>query len=98
MIISRLGLLPGHKVAESGTGTCSLSVSLIKTIYPKGHLFTFEFNEQRQKSAEQDFKNLGLTPFVTSIHRDVLGEGFLLDEKVKAESMDAVFLDLPRPE
>lgn len=98
MIISRLKLMPGDRVVESGTGTGSLSVSIIKTIFPQGHLFTYEFNGQRQKKAEEDFKKLGIAPFVTSVHRDVLGEGFLLDGKVNSESVDAVFLDLPRPE
>ena len=41
---------------------------------------------------------MGLDPYVTSIHRDVLGEGFLLGDKVVPEEIDAVFLDLPRPE
>ena len=35
---------------------------------------------------------------MTTTHRDVLANGFLLDEKVTEESIDAVFLDLPRPE
>ena len=45
MITSRLGLKQGMKVVESGTGTGSLSVSLIKCVYPSGHLFTYEFNQ-----------------------------------------------------
>ena len=98
MVIGRLGLKPGSVVVESGTGTGSLSVSLIRTVYPKGHLFTYEFNKQRQLKAEEDFKGLGLGPYVTSTHRDVLGEGFLLPGKVAANQVDAVFLDLPRPE
>ena len=60
MVIHRLGLKPGCKVVESGTGTGSLSVSLCKTVLPKGKLFTFEFNELRVTKAIQDFKNLGL--------------------------------------
>jgi tRNA A58 N-methylase Trm61 len=39
-----------------------------------------------------------LDKYVTSTHRDVLSNGFLLDDKVTANSVDAVFLDLPRPE
>jgi len=44
MICNRLGLKPGCKVVESGTGTGSLSVSMCKAVFPKGHLFTYEFN------------------------------------------------------
>jgi tRNA (adenine57-N1/adenine58-N1)-methyltransferase len=31
-------------------------------------------------------------------HRDVLSNGFLLDDKVTPNSIDACFLDLPSPE
>jgi len=98
LILGRLGLKPGFKVVESGTGTGSLSVSIIKSVLPSGHLFTFEFNEKRQLSAKQDFENIGLSEYVTSTHRDVLSNGFLLDDKVKEDSIDAAFLDLPNPE
>lgn len=46
----------------------------------------------------EDFENLGLSSYVTSTHRDVLQNGFLLDDKVTKDSIDAVFIDLPRPE
>ena len=36
--------------------------------------------------------------FVTCTYRDVLSEGFLLEDSVKPDTIDAVFLDLPRPE
>ena len=100
MIVQRLGLKPGMKVVESGTGTGSLSVSMAKTIMneSKGHLYTFEFNQQRQEKANEDFVKLGLDSFITTTHRDVLTNGFLLDDKVTAGTMDACFLDLPSPE
>jgi len=98
MIVLKLGLHPGSKVAESGTGSGNLSVSMIKALFPKGHLYTFEFNEVRVQKAQQDFAQLGLDEYVTCTHRDVLAEGFFLDDKVTAGSMDACFLDLPSPE
>jgi tRNA (adenine57-N1/adenine58-N1)-methyltransferase len=39
-----------------------------------------------------------LAKFVTCTYRDVLSEGFLLEGSVSPDSVDAVFLDLPRPE
>ena len=65
---------------------------------PSGSLFTFEFNQNRKEKAEQDFIKTGLSKIITATHRDVLENGFLLEDKVKEESVDAVFLDLPRPE
>jgi tRNA (adenine57-N1/adenine58-N1)-methyltransferase len=40
---------------------------------------------------------MGLENYITVTHRDVLSCGFLLDDKVTDNSMDAVFLDLPSP-
>ena len=35
---------------------------------------------------------------MTSVHRDVLANGFKIDGKLEPGQADAVFLDLPRPE
>ena len=86
------------RVVESGTGSGSLSVSIAKAIYPKGHLYTFEFNEHRQLKAQVDFHNIGMDKYITATHRDVLSNGFLLDGEIEEGSIDAVFHDLPRPE
>ena len=101
-VLMRLELRPGLRVCESGTGSGSLSTSIVKTLMPTGHLFTFEFNEVRATKARSDFDRLGFKPYVTVTHRDVLGNGFILDgadpdSSVTECSIDAVFLDLPRP-
>ena len=41
---------------------------------------------------------MGLNNYITVTHRDVLSDGFLLDDKVTPETIDACFLDLPSPE
>ena len=99
----RLELRPGSQICESGTGSGSLSCSIIKALMPTGHLFTFEFSEDRVGKARTDFTNLGFKSYVTVTHRDVLSNGFLLEATddneggVAEGAMDAVFLDLPRP-
>ena len=104
-VLFRLQLRPNMRVVESGTGSGSLSVSLTKAIIPTGHLFTFEFNQDRVGKAKVDFKRLGLGDYITVTHRDVLTDGFLLnaedegsDERVTEKSIDAIFIDLPSPE
>ena len=76
----------------TGTGSGSLSHALIRTIAPTGHLHTFEFHELRAKVATQEFKDHGISQYVTVKQRDVCAEGFGLDHVA-----DAVFLDLPTP-
>lgn len=75
----RLELHPGVRVCESGTGSGSLSTSITKAVMPTGHLYTFEFNENRVGRARVDFANLGFRSYVTVTHRDVLANGFLLE-------------------
>ena len=43
-----------------GTGSASLSHALIRTIQPTGQLYTFEFHEERCKTAMQEFESHGI--------------------------------------
>lgn len=94
MIILQLEISPGSIVIECGTGSGSLSHALIRTVKPNGHLYTFEFHENRCAVAKEEFINHGLRDFVTTENRDVCENGF--GEHLK-EKVDAVFLDLPHP-
>lgn len=76
----------------SGTGSASLSHSIIRSILPDGHLYTFEFHKERAQKAEEEFKDHGLSDYVTVTHKDVCQFGFDLEDVA-----DAVFLDLPVP-
>ncbi|KAJ4801876.1 tRNA (Adenine(58)-N(1))-methyltransferase catalytic subunit TRMT61A [Rhynchospora pubera] len=93
-VVSYLEIVPGCVVLESGTGSGSLSTSLARAVAPSGHLFTFDFHEQRASSARADFQRNGLTSLITVTVRDIQGEGF---PKEHEGSVDAVFLDLPQP-
>ena len=68
----------------------------VDACYPViGFLYTFEFNEDRVKKARHDFEMLGSSKFIRCTHRNVLENGFELDDvDLRA---NAVFLDLPSP-
>ncbi|XP_076296268.1 tRNA methyltransferase 61 [Lasioglossum baleicum] len=94
LIIYLMNLIPGSVVIETGTGSGSLSHALARTVRPHGHLYTFDFHEQRVNVARSEFHRHGLGEFVTVTHRDVCKEGF--GEELKSK-VDAIFLDLPHP-
>lgn len=77
---------------EAGTGSGSLSHSILRTIAPSGHLNTFDFHQERVNTAIYEFKSHGLDHLVTCKQRDVCEQGFDLINEA-----DAVFLDLPKP-
>ncbi len=92
MVLYQLDLVPGKIVVEAGTGSGSLSHAITRTIAPNGHLYTFDFHEQRAALAKKEFKEHGIGHLVTAGHRDVCSDGFDLDRIA-----EAVFLDLPSP-
>ncbi|XP_029056073.1 tRNA (adenine(58)-N(1))-methyltransferase catalytic subunit TRMT61A [Osmia bicornis bicornis] len=94
LIIYLMDLAPGSIIIETGTGSGSLSHALIRAIRPHGHLYTFDFHEQRVNVAKIEFEKHGLSKFVTLNHKDVCMEGFGEQLRNKA---DAIFLDLPHP-
>ncbi|XP_023239309.1 tRNA (adenine(58)-N(1))-methyltransferase catalytic subunit TRMT61A-like [Centruroides sculpturatus] len=92
LIVLGLDLKPGSVVYEAGTGSGSLSHAIARTIAPNGHLYTFDFHEQRVNMAKEEFDAHGLSEIISVSQRDVCTDGFDVLEKA-----DAVFLDLPRP-
>jgi len=91
-ITMELDLRPGSIVVESGTGSGSLSHSIVRAIKPTGHLHTFDFHEKRVESAREEFESHGISQYITSKCADACTNGFGLEN-----CADAVFLDLPKP-
>ena len=64
----------------------------MKSIYPSGHLHTFDFHEDRANAARKEFQRHDCASVVSVQHKDVCKDGFNL-----INAADAVFLDLPMP-
>jgi tRNA (adenine57-N1/adenine58-N1)-methyltransferase len=111
-IASMLHLKPGSRVIEAGTGSGSLSHTIARIIHNsdfgeaknsrrRGHLFTFEYHEKRYKEAEQEFRRHGFNEgMITITHGDVCENGFKNKEETEEDmhgTIDAIFLDLPKP-
>ncbi|KAJ1636634.1 tRNA methyltransferase complex GCD14 subunit-domain-containing protein, partial [Pavlovales sp. CCMP2436] len=96
-IIARLDIVPGSTVIEAGTGSGSLSTSLVTTVAPSGHLYTFEFNEQRCEYAACEFAANGFgANLVTCTHGDVCEPGWSFSPVVPG-LVDVCIFDLPSP-
>lgn len=51
LVVMYLEVVPGCVVLESGTGSGSLTTSLARAVAPTGHVYTFDFHEERASSA-----------------------------------------------
>lgn len=51
LVIMYLEIVPGCLVLESGTGTGSFTTSIARSVAPNGHVYTFDFHQQRAQSA-----------------------------------------------
>ncbi|TYG35661.1 hypothetical protein ES288_D13G000200v1 [Gossypium darwinii] len=83
-VIMYLEVAPGCLVLESGTGNGSLTTSFTRAVAPTGHVYTFDFHEQRAASARDvllfftpSTERTGISTLVTVGVRDIQGEGFL---------------------
>jgi tRNA (adenine57-N1/adenine58-N1)-methyltransferase len=90
-ILINLGIGPGKKVAEAGTGSGAFTIALAHAVGPTGHVTSYEKRPEMSHLAKKNLENLGLGQNVSLIIRDI-GEG--IDEG----DFYAFFLDLPNPE
>ncbi len=95
MIVFELDLKCGSVVIETGTGSGSLSHSIVRAISPSGKLLTHDYNNDRVEAARKDFERHGISHLVQCSQRNLLQEGF--DPQFECDKVDAVFLDLPEP-
>mgnify|MGYP001287775571 CR=1 FL=1 len=89
-IIMKLGIVPGVRVLEAGTGSGGLCLAFASIVGEGGHVYSYDAREDLQRVARRNIEGLGLRQRVTFKLREV-GNGF--DEA----GLDAVFLDLREP-
>ncbi|KEQ86627.1 tRNA methyltransferase complex GCD14 subunit [Aureobasidium pullulans EXF-150] len=115
-ILQRLQVRPGQTIIEAGAGSGSFTHASARAVfngYPSqassepslkkrryGRVCSFEYHEPRAIGLQDEVRAHGLDDLVRVTHRDVYGDGFLLNEedpKNKSPKADAIFLDLPAP-
>lgn len=89
-IMIQLGVRPGTRIIEAGTGSGSFTTALAYAIGDSGRIYSYEAKEANQKIAIRSLEKLGLTTRIDFKVRDIR-EGF--DET----GVDAVFLDVANP-
>lgn len=89
-ILVTMGIGPGQKVVEAGTGSGSMTIALAHAIGAEGRVVSYELRPDMQHLASKNLERVGLSDRVDLKLRDIR-EG--LDET----DADAFFLDVPNP-
>ncbi len=89
-ILVTMGIGPGIRVLEAGTGSGALTTAFAWAVGETGHVYSYEIREPMLNLARKNLEKLGLESRVSLKLRDI-ADGF--DEM----DVDAVFLDLPNP-
>jgi tRNA (adenine57-N1/adenine58-N1)-methyltransferase len=89
-ILVNMGVGPGQKVMEAGTGSGSMTTALAYAVGREGRVISYEVKEDVQNLARKNVTRFGLASRVDFKLRDIQ-EGF--DET----DADSFFLDVPNP-
>ena len=89
-ILVMMGVGPGKKVVEAGTGSGSMTIAAAYAVGPEGHVVSYEIRPDMQNLAKKNVERVGLSSRVEFKLRDI-EQGF--DES----DADAFFLDVPNP-
>src|SRR5574339_956699 len=89
-ILVTMGVGPGQRVMEAGTGSGSMTTALAHAVGPEGRVISYEVKPDVQNLARKNLIRFGLDSRVDFKLRDIQ-QGF--DET----DADAFFLDVPNP-
>lgn len=89
-ILITMGIGPGMRVLECGSGSGGLTTAFAYMVGESGHVYSYERKSEIQTLAIKNLERVGLIDRVTFIVGDA-ADGF------SEENVDALFLDLPNP-
>ena len=91
-IIARAGIGSGQNILEIGTGSGSLTSFVASVVKPRGHVYTFDVDENFMKIAEKNIKKAGMSKYVTQHNMDLKTA-----KKMPVKDMDVALIDLGDP-
>ncbi len=101
-ILYELGIVPGKKVAEIGTGSGAFTMILAEMLGKEGELVTMDISEISHSTAKKNIERLGGIDLLNRI-KFILFENeeqlkMINNEKIPYDNyFDAVFVDIPTP-
>lgn len=91
-IAARTGLQSGQKIVEIGTGSGSLTTFLASLVKPRGHVYTYDVDENFMAIARKNIDRAGVSKYVTMEKLDIKNI-----KKVPQAEVDLVVIDLGDP-
>ena len=91
-IVARAGIQNNQKIVEIGTGSASLTSFVASIVKPRGHIYTFDVNDNFMKIAAKNLKKCGMEKYVTQEKLDIKTV-----KKVPVTDADVVLIDLGDP-
>ena len=91
-IVARAGIQNGQKIVEIGTGSASLTSFVASIVKPRGHVYTFDVDENFMKIAAKNLKKSKMEKYVTLQKLDIKTV-----KKVPIEDADVALIDLGDP-
>ena len=91
-IAARTGLQSGQKIVEIGTGSGSLTTFLASLVKPRGHVYTYDVDENFMEIARKNIEKAGVSKYVTMEKLDIKSV-----KRVPQTNVDMVVVDLGDP-
>jgi tRNA (adenine57-N1/adenine58-N1)-methyltransferase len=89
-ILVTMGVGPGKKVVEAGTGSGSMTIAAAYAVGHEGHIVSYEVRPDMQNLAKKNVERVGLSARVEFKLRDIA-------QGIDETDADAFFLDVPNP-